>query len=331
MRRRTPATTIAAAVLALAAAPAAAPAQTIEESLAAFGPENGALYIAPLTRGLGADLATGLFQGAMTLDVLRFELGVTAAGAPLSESTHGRFQPVLPSSIAVPELGGAVFSNPYAVGGDGTSATVVGEGEGAVLSPRGEFRTALLGAGENPDDFAIVFPDGFDVPVAPHAALHGALGLPAGFQVTVRWLPSFTPDDDLGEIDGFGFAAQAEVTRWFRAPEFLHLAVAGGRQEFNVGRYLDLEVWQFAALGSATFGPLELWTALRGGDGRADVEWDATGPGGTVVEIRVRDEEIDASGVTLGTSLRLGPMRLSGAWSPGDFDTFSAGLAAGMF
>jgi len=177
----------------LAGHPARVSAQDVSESLSSLNEDNGKLYIGPLSTGLAAALNSGFYHTADVHEVLGFDIGFRVMGSFVPGDLD-TFQPVLRDTVTVE---GRTFYDPYGpAGSSGASPTVAGEGDGIVLTPQGEFRDSLLAYGQNPADWNVRFPQGFDIPIAPYAAIQGALGIPLGTELVLRFIPSFTPSDD---------------------------------------------------------------------------------------------------------------------------------------
>ena len=310
-------------------------AQDISESLSSLNEDNGKLYIGPLSTGLAAALNSGFYHTADVHDVWGFDIGFRVMGSFVPEDLD-TFMPILPDSIMVE---GSVFYDPYGPGGGSQllSPTVTGTGNGVSLTPQGEFRDSLLAAGEDPADYVIRFPQGFDIPIAPYAAIQGALGIPLGTEVVFRFIPSFTPSDDVGSISMVGGAIKHSLDQWiWSAAPPLNLAVAFGFQHFQVGDYLDANSTQFSLIASKKLAVVTLYGAGTLENANLDIsyEFEPDITADVPVELQkveFRQETPNDATFKLGATLALGPVGLNAEYTVGARDVLTASLIFGTF
>lgn len=322
--------------LGLAAAPASRlAAQDISESLSSLNEENGKLYIGPLSTGLAAALNSGFYHTADVHDVWGFDVGFRVMGSFVPDDLD-TFIPVLPDSVVVD---GSVFYDPYgpAGGSELLSPTVTGIGDGVSLSPQGEFRDSLLALGEDPADYVIRFPQGFDIPIAPYAAIQGALGIPLGTEVVFRFIPSFTPSDDVGSISMVGGAIKHSLDQWiWDAAPPLNLAVAFGFQHFKVGDYLDANSTQFSLIASKKLAVVTLYGAGTLENANLDISYEFEPDISADVPVELqrvefRQETPNDATFKLGATLALGPVGLNAEYTVAARDVLTASLIFGTF
>jgi hypothetical protein len=321
------------ALAAIAMLPGRLAAQDISESLSSLNEENGKLYIGPLSTGLAAALNSGFYHTAEVHGVLGFDTGFRVMGSFVPDDLDA-FQPVLPDTIT---LDGRFFTDPYGPAGiSRLSPTVTGVGDGIVLVPQGEFRDSLLAAGENPADWAIQFPKGFDIPVAPYAAIQGALGIPLGTELVLRFIPSFTPSDDVGSISMIGGAIKHSLDQWIWDAPPLNLAVAFGFQHFKVGDYLDANSTQFSLIASKKLSVITLYGAGTLENANLDISYEFEPD--IVADVPVELQKVEFTQETpndvtlkLGATLALGPVGLNAEYTVASRDVFTAALIFGTF
>jgi hypothetical protein len=243
--------------------------------------------------------------------------------------------PVLPDSIAID---GRVFYDPYGPAGGSQllSPTVTGTGDGVSLSPQGEFRDSLLALGENPADYVIRFPQGFNIPIAPYAAFQGALGIPLGTEIVLRFIPSFTPSDDVGSISMIGGAIKHSLDQWIWAAPPLNLAVAFGFQHFKVGDYLDANSTQFSLIASKKLAVVTFYGAGTLESANLDIsyEFEPDITANVPVELQnveFRQETPNDATFKLGATLSLGPVGLNAEYTVASRDVLTASLIFGTF
>ncbi len=309
-------------------------AQDISESLSSLNEENGKLYIGPLSTGLAAALNSGFYHTAEVHDVLGFDAGFRVMGSFVPEDLD-TFTPVLPDSVVVE---GRVFNEPYAPAGGSSqlSPTVTGVGDGIVLVPQGEFRDSLLALGENPADWEIRFPKGFDIPIAPYAAIQGALGIPLGTELVLRFIPSFTPSDDVGSISMIGGAIKHSLDQWIWDAPPLNLALAFGFQHFKVGDYLDANSTQFSLIASKKLSVVTLYGAGTLENANLDISYEfepdiAADVPVELQKIEFTQETPNDVTLKLGATLALGPVGLNAEYTVAARDVFTAALVFGTF
>ena len=308
-------------------------AQDVSESLSSLNEENGKLYIGPLSTGLAAALNSGFYHTAEVHGVLGFDVGFRVMGSFVPDDLD-TFQPVLPDTITIE---GRFFNEPYGpAGSSGLSPTVTGVGDGVVLVPQGEFRDSLLAAGENPADWEIQFPQGFDIPVAPYAAIQGAVGIPLGTELVLRFIPSFTPSDDIGSISMIGGAIKHSVDQWFSDDPPLNVAVAFGFQHFKVGDYLDANSTQFSLIASKKLSVVTFYGAGTLENANLDISYEFEPDIAADVPVELQKVEFTQetpNDVTLklGGTLTLGPVGLNAEYTVASRDVFTAALIFGTF
>ena len=309
-------------------------AQDISESLSSLNEENGKLYIGPLSTGLAAALNSGFYHTADVHDVLGFDVGFRVMGSFVPEDLD-TFRPVLPDSI---EIEGRLFFDPYGPAGGSSlsSPSVTGKAEGVLLVPQGDFRDSLLALGENPAEYAIRFPQGFDIPIAPYAAIQGALGIPLGTELVFRFIPSFTPSDDVGSISMVGGAIKHSLDQWLSDDPLLNVALAFGFQHFKVGDYLDANSTQFSLIASKKLSVVTFYGAGTLENANLDISYEFEP--NIIADVPVELSKVEFTQETpndvtlkLGGTLVLGPVGLNAEYTVASRDVFTAALIFGTF
>lgn len=302
------------------------------QALQSLAEDNAELYVNPVTTGLGIGLNSGFNQTAAVHSILGFDIGVRVVGALVPDEAE-TFRAVPPPSITLtsPFSGQErTFTDPYSPrGGSLQTPTAVGDGPGVVLEPTGEFRDSLEFWLQNPDNFNLAFPGGFDIPAVPFAVIQGSVGLPLGFEVSVRFIPSIEVADEVGDIQAFGFGVKHSISQWFPAPLPVDLAVSVGWQDFEAGDYLDASGFSYGALASRSLGPLTLYANGFLSDSEVDVDFrvenpdDNPGlpPDGTRIAFTT-DLDTEAR-LALGLRFELAIFELTGEYAFGEFDTVS--------
>ncbi len=307
--------------------PAPATSQDVRERLGLLALDNARLYVEPVVVGLGSALNAGVEDRASVHGRLGFDIGVRVMAA-LPPSEAERFRPVLPGTV---EFDDRTFQDPYGTTGSGFSPTVAGAGPGAVLEPQGEFRQAIVDAGEDPDDFRITFPEGLDLTGVPLAFLEGGVGIGFGTEVSGRLLPSIEVDDEIGSVSAWGVGVKHSLTRYFPTPTPLFdVAVYAGYHSLEVGDYLDATGTSVGAVGHVGLGLFRLYAAGAWNDATVDVAYTvenpddnpALPPDGTTISF---SEGLDwNTRFALGAGVRLLLLDFAAEYAFADYDTLSA-------
>ncbi len=305
-------------------------AQDVEEQLRTLGAENARRYAQPVGSGLGAAMSKGWFSSALPAEPLEVQLGLRVVGG-IVPPEHERFRPVLPASVEVPELGRS-FDQPYGPSEAVVTPTVAGNSTGARLAPQGEFREALVATGRDLDDWTLQFPRGYDLPAVPMAVLQGSVGLPAGTELTARWLPSVEIDEDVGPLRSVGVGVMHGVSRWLPAPLPVDVAVGGGLQSFEVGDYLTADSRHATLVVSRTLSSLTLFGSGTVESTDYEVTYTVENPllSSDGAEISFEEQAANTAGLTAGIRLDLLFLRLDASYSVSDYDVLRAGFGVGF-
>ncbi len=312
--------------------PAPLSGQTVEEALRVLAEENARLYLDPLTRGLGFAMNGGSFDSARPLGRFGFDLGVRVMAAAFSDEAES-FLAVLPSSV---DYGGRTYTNPYVPSGsDGTTPTVIGAGTGVLLQPSGQYRSDLVLAGENPDDYNIRFPDGqLDLSAIPFALAHVSLGFGVGTEIGFRFIPEIEIHSEVGSLSSGGFTAKHELTHWFPSP--VDVSVVWSTQSVTVGDYLEGSATQYGVIAGAGFGPLSVYATGSMRESELDVSYTFENPDGNPAlppdgERLAFATRVD-SGLVFGAGLKLQLLllNLSAQYTADDFQTLSVKVGIGL-
>ncbi|MFQ5889810.1 MAG: DUF6588 family protein [Gemmatimonadota bacterium] len=323
-------TSLIAVTAALVGLPDSAGAQTIEESLRRLGTENAILYAHPVVSGVGAALNSGFYHTARAHSPLGFDFGIRAMGAFVPAADRA-FVPILPASL---EYRGITYADPYGSppGVPLESPTALGEGTGIVLMPQGGYRQALLAAGENPDDFNIQFPEGFDFPAVPMAVAQLGLGVGFGTDAMVRFIPSVQLSQDVGSVSLFGVGLKHQIDRWFPGPSPVNLSASFGWQRLEVGSYLEARAKHASLIASRDVAFLTLYAGGTLEDTDVDIEYtvsNAAGIPGVPADgevIAFTDDSDNSARFTVGSTFNLLLLRLNVDYSFSDYNVLNVNL-----
>ena len=176
--------------------------------LAKLGEENGKMYIKPFVNAFGSDLNSGWFSTAKT-SPLSFGLTFNAmlAVVPDKDKTFLAHNPNT-----------ELYNGDYE-----TSATVFGK-NGAIFTAKDPQVT--------PDLF---LPPGVDFGMVPLIVPQVHLGLPAGFEVEIRYIPSYEVKD-MGKISFVGGGVKYQVSKLIpMLSGLLPISIQGTYQQLKLG------------------------------------------------------------------------------------------------
>jgi len=311
-------------------------AQDVVSQIQALAAENADGYASPLTEGLAYTLAAGYMDRSAPMSALGFDVGVRFLGSRPSRE-HRTFQAALPESIVFqhPTMGERTYHDPYrSRDGSLETPTIAGNGEGVVLVPAGEFEADLLAAGENPDDYRVVFPSGLSLPVTPLVVVHASVGVGVGTEVSVRYLPGTEVAPELGRVSSQGFTVSHLASRWVGLP--VDLTAVVGYQTMRGEEFLDASGTHVGLTGGIGVGPMDFFggALVRNASSRLTYRVenpdDLPGLPEDGLELSVRSSTSSSPGYVLGARLQLLALNLSGHYTFGAHDVFSLKLGLGL-
>src|SRR3972149_5095287 len=162
------------------------------KQLAKVAGQNAVSYVSPLLSGLGADLNSGLYHSADLHEILGFDVGVKlSAVTPKDEDKVFDF--VLPDQITYSgvTLQAGIDYDKVITG----SPTALGEKSGREVKVKSTSSFVPL-QGQT----IFTTPQGFNLKGVPLIVPQAAVGLPLGFEVIGRFIPTTTvPPSSYGE------------------------------------------------------------------------------------------------------------------------------------
>ncbi len=170
--------------------------------------ENAVNYLSPLLSGLGADLNSGIYHSADLHDVLGFDVGVKLS-AVLATDADKTFDFVLPDEIVYSGLtlrAGIDYDKVIA-----GSPTALGETAGREV----KIKAGRPFAGQT----IFTTPQGFNLKGVPLLVPQAAIGLPLGFEVIGRFIPTITVPpssfgDPVGKVNFIGFGLRHDIDQY---------------------------------------------------------------------------------------------------------------------
>lgn len=179
--------------------------------LAKVAGQNAVSYVSPLLSGLGADLNSGLYHSADLHDILGFDVGVKlTAFTPKDEDKAFDF--VLPDQIS---YGGVTLQ----AGTDYDklitgSPTALGEKSGREVKVKSTSSYVPL-RGQT----IFTTPQGFNLKAVPLIVPQAAVGLPLGFEVIGRFIPTTTVPpssygEPVGKVSFVGFGLRHSIDQY---------------------------------------------------------------------------------------------------------------------
>ncbi len=193
-----------------------ATAQDLSQQIAKLGHNAAVSYVTPLFQGWAADLNSAIYHSADLHDILGFDIGVKISAARIQDEDK-TYQFTMPSTLTVsyPGFGSVVLTG--GANGSGnydlvtTAPTAVGAKDAVPITIRN-----LTGAASALNGKEIVrLPGGF-APGAigvPLVAPQVAIGLPLGFEVIGRFIPTVKLGD-YGKINFLGFGLRHDIDQY---------------------------------------------------------------------------------------------------------------------
>lgn len=187
----------------------------IGKQLSKVAGQNAVNYLTPLLSGLGADLNSGFYHSADLHDVLGFDVGVKLSAVTVKDADK-TFDFVLPDQITfsgVTLKAGTDYDN--VVSG---SPTAVGSSTGKdvkVVVKQTSSYTALRGQ----TIYSMTTPPGFNLKGIPLIVPQAAIGLPLGFEVIGRFIPTMTVPPSsfgspIGKVNFIGFGLRHSIDQY---------------------------------------------------------------------------------------------------------------------
>lgn len=183
----------------------------IGKQLSKVAGKNAVSYVSPLLSGLGADLNSGFYHSADLHDVLGFDLGVKLSTVVVKDADKS-FNFVLPDQItysgvtlrAGTDYDGVVSGSPTALGSK-TGKDVVVKQSSSYAPLRGKT--------------IMTTPPGFEFKSIPLIVPQASIGLPLGFEVIGRFIPTTTVPpssfgNPVGKINFVGFGLRHSIDQY---------------------------------------------------------------------------------------------------------------------
>jgi hypothetical protein len=174
--------------------------------------ENAVNYLSPLLSGLGADLNSGIYHSAELHEVLGFDIGVKLS-AVIPRAGDKSFDFVLPDQITYQGVTlNAGVDYDKAVPG---SPTALGEKSGRAVKLKSTSSYYGLLGGQT----IFTTPQGFNLKAVPLLVPQASVGLPLGFEVIARFIPTMKVPpssfgDPVGKLNFFGFGIRHDIDQY---------------------------------------------------------------------------------------------------------------------
>lgn len=223
----------------------------LDVNLGGLDEANAEGYLAPLSSGLSAGLASGTFRtGNIPQDGFHFSIGLAAMSVGFDDDDR-LYTPADPPGFISAE--------------EKKVSTVIGDLESVMVTGQG--------GTERP------FPGGFDLEYLVMAAPELRIGCVMGTRAIVRYAVLDLGDADLGEMELFGFGAEHSLSQHIPSLPF-DLAAGFMYQSFAIGDVLDSNHMQLRVTGSK---PVQPWLEPYAGVGynsftlKGEYTYDAAG------------------------------------------------------
>ncbi|NOX36744.1 MAG: hypothetical protein GXO78_04325 [Calditrichaeota bacterium] len=327
--------------------------RNLEETLQELSEDAARQYVAPLSSAFGTNLNGGWFHRAPEAKMKGFhlEFGLVAMGTFFTDenrsfSTSGQFifsvdearQLVAGVDPAVQdELINRLTSEPSTVTISGP--TVIGSATDriTILFPGKTFKTSV-GPVSLPSS-QIELPVGgvqglSDLSALPMGAFQLTVGTLVGSQLTLRFLPSITLEQDLGTFRYFGFGVQHNPLVWLDEDLLpFDLAASFYTQKMEIGKLFVARATSFGINASKRIGWGMLNITPYVGYMRESATMDVTyqyvierptGPVSQDISFRLEGENRDR--ITYGISVRVLLVNINADYNIGKYNSVTIGI-----
>lgn len=301
-------------------------------------------YLSPVTKGLIYTSNVGWYHTAKVHKTLGFDItiGLNAAFVPSKDELFN-----------IPALN--LSSNTSVLNGQANSPTIIANN--SVTPAKVRYTSTVQGQTVQAD---FTLPNGarddFPLNSVPAPAIQVGLGLPAKFEVMVRYLPKLGPDDT--KLGLFGLGLKKEITDWFgpldKTP--LHVSLLGAYTNFSVNHdfgnttgsvstqdgtaNFKLNSYTIQAIASLNFPIINVYGGFgyTGGstklsvDGTYTLTYQTNNPTVPTVSESITNPLAltqDAGGVTatVGARVSLGFFKLFGSYTLQEYNAVNAGIS----
>lgn len=173
------------------------------------------------------------------------------------------------------------------------------------------------------------YPGGFDLENFGIAVPQATIGNIMGTRAIIRYIALDLGDEDLGEFELFGIGAQHSISQYLPALPF-DLAVGGMWQNFHLGDdVIDATALSFATTASKSFGgmvALEPYVGIGVDSFNMDAEYETNDD----ETIKVSFDRENDFHLTLGTSINLPGVKLTGEYNVAAVNGFAGGVSFGI-
>ncbi len=326
-------------------------AQELNETMKNLSQEAAAAYISPMTNGFGANLNTGWVTRSPEAEIfgIDIQLGLVAMGAFMNDenrtfATSGTFRF---SKDQARELVGGNAPDNVITQISQEDFTVSFQGP-TVVGSKLDSLQIIIGSDRNIQGYElkgrkVTLPvTGIldNLSMLPLAAPQLTLGTVYGTQLSFRYLPTVQIDEEVGDLNYFGFGIQHNPGMWIPVPLPLNVSVGFFTQNLQIGDLFESSASEFGVYASKTFGPGMLNITPYAGlsyqsssmSAKYDYTYNYTTPSGSVEE-RTERISFDADGgntakLTLGAALKLGFINLNVDYNVAKYSTL--GIGAGF-
>ncbi|MDN3669609.1 hypothetical protein QWY93_09735 [Echinicola jeungdonensis] len=292
-------------------------------------------YVKPAAKGFMYSMGSGWAHTAETHKTFGFDIkfGVSASAVPSGYETFKFNNSDYSKTRLANTTGNASADLPTVFGPVETDATL-------------EIYEVVNGDVYIIDEMNV--PPGADIPIkyVPAPSVQASLGLPAGFEITGRFIPKLEIDDT--EVSQWGVGLKHNLKQFIPVVNklpFTFSAMAAYNQleaayyiERNMGQYgtLDVKTWTFQGMVSKQFAVLTLYGAAGYSTGESDFnilgEYEVNTPEGTETfedPVSLQYENKGAT-ATLGARIKLGPIFINGDYTFQEFNTINVGLGVSI-
>lgn len=170
----------------------------------------------------------------------------------------------------------------------------------------------------------------------PMGAFHLALGTIYGTKFSIRYLPTFTINNDLGEFKYFGFGIQHNPGKWLNLKLPVDLSLNFGTQKMDAGKYFSATATMYGISASKQFGPdktnVTPYVGFSMESSKITVKYDyvmtgiPTPSSTTRIPISIEMTGENTSRFVIGSAFKFFALQLNVDYNISTYNTLSAGV-----
>ncbi|MCH8286680.1 hypothetical protein IIB79_09175 [candidate division KSB1 bacterium] len=331
---------------------ASAQAQDFEETLQSLSEIAAKSYVKPVVDGFASNMNGGWYHKAPSAKIfgIDFEFGVVAMGTFIPDedrffSTSGLFRfnreqaaelaSGVTNQIVKDMVIDEIISQDFTVGFSGP--TIIGSGDENVKIDFAGGTFAYDTIRQRTIELAGVTGLFNEAEIIPFAAPQLSIGTVLGTQVTFRYVPKVEINDEIGELNYFGFGIQHNPMIWIGGFFPVDVSIGYFTQTLEVGDFLEATATAYGINASKQFGGRLLniipYVGVMFESSEIDFryEFDIDTPTGTSTQtVAFNAKGVNETRFTVGLSFKLAAFNINADYNVGEVNSVTAGFMIGF-